>query len=88
MVLLPIEIGLILSIMQALHLHLDSFPGSCSGSAHQGNLAHRIPFLSVHLNEKCVSFEEQQLKEILMTARASTEKDKKITITGKTKGLC
>lgn len=37
-------------------------------------------FFSVQLNEKCVSFEEQQLKEILMTARASTEKDKKITL--------
>lgn len=45
-------------------------------------------FFSVQLNEKCVSFEEQQLKEILMTARASTEKDKKITATVKTKGLC
>lgn len=37
-------------------------------------------FFSVQLNEKCVSFEERQLKEILMTARASTEKDKKITL--------
>lgn len=45
-------------------------------------------FFSVQLNEKCVSFEEQQLKEILMTARTSTEKDKKITTTVKTKGLC
>ncbi|KAF2988402.1 hypothetical protein EK904_010341 [Melospiza melodia maxima] len=36
--------------------------------------------LTERLNEKCVPFEEQQLKEILMTARASTEKDKKITL--------
>lgn len=59
-----------------------------NGSGHRGNLAHRIPFLSVQLNEKHVSFEEQRLKEILMTAGTSTEKHKKITTAGKTKGLC
>lgn len=89
--LLPAKM-MISSLLNRFGSPLDETPAPSptflNGSDHRGNLDHRIPFLSGQRMKTVCLLKNSVWKKYWCLPGHLQKKDKKITATGKTKGLC